>query len=898
MIELYINNKFVDLSDDVNIRIDKQIFDVNQIKTNDGEFSYSIDIPATDNNKDIFSNANILSVRGKYAKTYSCKLYADSLLIFEGVCLLNSTTSKSFNCNLINLRINDIDTIFGDKTFNSYKWEVPFSGITTINTVNSDTTSKYCFPVISYGVFPKSPSGTYGDDYKSYTDTFTIDNTNRWYYTSFPPSLNLIESVKRLFNSEGYTVDGNIFNDEILNNIYMSLSLNDSQPFVYNYGQEIMGKVSGNTSGTINASSIGFTKKLRYPFQLQNIWGSAGANNPYKFYNFDEVNVFDLLSSASTITHNDSYMFDNSTNNIVIPADGWYDVHINGYIYTDYQELSGVTEKRLDVATGVLSDATFNTNSSVLTDCPFEIQMIKVGGDSIDSMSDAMNSVELIGSSQKIVYGYDGNRANTPFYYYNVYPHERDNYYTRDDFGYDTFSLYRTSADTESKTPIEYDMEVNPNFICGVSDLMMPSLAVCKNKPSWMNGVSALSRARNQNGYYASTYNWSIGQPSQTFTASSIYNDAYTSTNNLDRTIDPETKNRALDFNFYGEVYLKRNDIINLVGVQRNWVNSNGSKVSYTTRYDLNFALSAREPLERKGDTLNSYQYNFSNFSTNLNLFNFMNKEMKVSDFLNNFLKQFNLSYSNNGNTISINTTKLNSNSNSYIDLDNRTDEHISQNLNLPSSYEVRYDIDANEYGFELTVPDDHLYDDNWQDFGDSGSTKIIISELPESTAKEENVGISYSYYKDFQFQNNPISLLTIGDTDIFFGNYEDLMKEDGYSKTLRYYFRTDGAIGTLTTVYDGVPYDWVIAPKNFYNGVNLSYKTTESSLLDRYFNLYTDVSGEYVELETYLTAEEYLKLTKGVGVKYDYNIYLLSSISGFDPSGKNKTKLKLIRKQ
>jgi RNA recognition motif-containing protein len=80
-------------------------------------------------------------------------------------------------------------------------------------------------------------------------------------------------------------------------------------------------------------------------------------------------------------------------------------------------------------------------------------------------------------------------------------------------------------------------------------------------------------------------------------------------------------------------------------------------------------------------------------------------------------------------------------------------------------------------------------------------------------------------------------------------------------------------------------------------NKINLSYKDTERSILTEYFQISPMLSSNYVKVDVYLTPKEFESIKNGALVKFDDDLYYVAEIQGHDPSGKNETTLKLIKK-
>ena len=63
-----------------------------------------------------------------------------------------------------------------------------------------------------------------------------------------------------------------------------------------------------------------------------------------------------------------------------------------------------------------------------------------------------------------------------------------------------------------------------------------------------------------------------------------------------------------------------------------------------------------------------------------------------------------------------------------------------------------------------------------------------------------------------------------------------------------------------------------------------------------RYFNVNENVDSNYATIEVYLTPQEYIRLKNGAMVRFDNDRYQICTITGYDPVGANKSKLKLMK--
>ena len=161
-ISIVVNGNEIELEkqESLNLRINNVIFNPTEINSKQGEYSFSFDLPITNKNSKIFSYSNNLSKVNKFNKKYECIVYADGTEIFNGKLIVKSISNESFKCNIYTAKLNTIEDIFGDSVLTNIKWEVPFENYETINGVNADLSTKYFFPLVSYGVFQKVPSSS------------------------------------------------------------------------------------------------------------------------------------------------------------------------------------------------------------------------------------------------------------------------------------------------------------------------------------------------------------------------------------------------------------------------------------------------------------------------------------------------------------------------------------------------------------------------------------------------------------------------------------------------------------------------------------------------------------------------------------------------------------------
>lgn len=983
-IELYINGELIELEsqDSLNLRINNVLFDPTKTTTTQAEYSYSFDIPSTPNNDRILNYANNLSRISKFHARYPSQVYADGHMIFDGSLTIQkySAKDKMYTCNLVNIKINTLEEIFGDMVMTDLKWEVPFDGAPTINSVNEDYNTKYFFPLVSYGVFQKNYVSK-DEVSATYTPKHTIDKYNKWWIESFYPSLNMVETMKKAFENKGYTVGGSAFSDPNINWIYCSTNLAQEQVPLYNIGNPKFGKISINThwsNGTDKDHRVyGFVQDLNFPYYPLAFPGSQVSSRP-KPFNTDycdltQVEIYNILDKKNTYATsqllNPSYLFDEGESCIVVPADGFYKINMTIVANT----LEGDGGLRADTyrwdafGNEVQSGIPANAQAiNMLENAQFELQLVR-------NYHYDEDNLELIFGKRKPILWANSEDAPYTTEVLTCFPHENcfditpptkeNDLVTRvtrsstanTSSGGGTFGNNRNTSSTSTRagsrgnfggyrpdgtTPpsenpqitrfhgyvnpdrsvMVYDPVVSDNFICGISTFSSGVTAVRKNGYSWSKHYATnTDAAYNANPYIAI---YEVGSVSGTY----IVESATTDFNSNQYLYAPQTEATVYSNSMRGSVscliWLNRNDIIEPMMILRKYTKNSNQANGQTNYYiDANIhlemeAISDMSFTALKGRDDFSYEMP-SLFPRNLNLFNFTNKETKVSDWISNVQKAFNLEIVQDGNMVDINTNQgVKKTINNAIDVDNRVgaDECESEYISYPKEMSVKYKIDTDEWGFELTVPPEHINDegDEWKNWGDSGYTVIQLSDdTYESKTQNTQTNFSYTYYDNFiwkevlengeetDYSGLTITIPVIEKAEFMAEGYgyDDAMKHDGYSLTQRFWYRDQVSqeyVWLSDHMHEKV---YLTYPMNSWNRFNLSYKDSETSIVTEYFNISPMLSSNYVKIDVHITPDEYEQIKGGALIHYDSDLYYCGQINGYDPQGGNTTELKLIKK-
>ncbi|NDV83957.1 hypothetical protein [Bacteroides sp. 51] len=101
-IELYINGKLCDITNpyELGVRLNKEIFIPSEITSKDVQYSYTITLPFSKNNDEIFNYANNEEVKNKFNHLFNAELIVDSIRIFEGLFKITSIDNNKYKGNL------------------------------------------------------------------------------------------------------------------------------------------------------------------------------------------------------------------------------------------------------------------------------------------------------------------------------------------------------------------------------------------------------------------------------------------------------------------------------------------------------------------------------------------------------------------------------------------------------------------------------------------------------------------------------------------------------------------------------------------------------------------------------------------------------------------------------
>lgn len=990
LVELWVNKQKVELDsqESVNIRFNNVIFDPTKITSTQAEYSFEFELPCTPVNNRIFDFANDLAKLNKFHSRWDAELYADGNLIFTGTLTLNSVKDKKYHANLVSIKNNTLEDIFGEavmtdiRKFDGTHWEIPFDGAGdsgyTINYYNAQKRNDVCFPLVSYGVFQKSPSGTTAgesdeDALKVYTSKFDMDKYNRWYIESFYPSISMLETMKRCYEFKGYSVAGDAFQDTFLKDVFMSVNLADGQAPTYNLGNPKFGSVSLSASISTSGKTC-YQQELNYPYFK--VFGNVSENgmlDNVTEYNMSSVMLYDVLADGNVTVNSPTYLYQPNEHIIVIPASGFYKIQMTATTTLNSTGNINVMHHIYDPLNRTMDDETISLAVGMRENTPVEIALLRNYEDNYECIKGKNNKNYQTGNPNQQTYTINNRTYPNVNEWLTCFPHE-DAYGSTTPTEHNDLTLYNTQGrrrvdgsvstnvgnrrargtnvdgsgfngdsgrgntvdgsgfDSNSGrrwTPIKlgyvykdgeimaYDQAVSPAFICGMSSFYGGVTSVMKNGYSWSKSVSSENQAfYPEIGYDFMTRNESGGTD---FSETKYNYNTYINTPISYISVN----NNGTSMNGYVScmVYLEKDDVLQLMAVHRGFETTGGVNVYYATTTNISLDISAASPRSYNELKTAHYAYNSpTEFDVNLNLANFFNSEKKISDWVQNTIDAFNLDVVQDGNNIMINTKKRYAFDKSAVNIDDRVNSSDAESkaIEYPRSMAIKYKTDVEEWGYEKSVyPQSKLNDPDWYKYGDSGFTEIMLNDdLYVTSTSEKSLQYSYTWYDNFNWiavdsaftedtgttLNLRIPVLSKYSYMIDGYSYEESMKHDGYGLSQRFWFRptlTDAYVWTRTYPVEKVN---VYVPSNQWsNGdglvLNLSYKTTEKSLLSEYFNINAYLASNYVEVDVYLNPMEYYRLKNGALSHFDSDLYEVVEITGYDPTGYNPTTLKLMKK-
>ncbi|MDR1501451.1 MAG: hypothetical protein LBT43_03230 [Prevotella sp.] len=894
-LELYINNQLCEIESPENfsVYLKRQLLNPAELSTKDAQRSYDISLPATATNNAIFGYTNTEEVRGKFSQLYDAQLLVNGIKIFDGKFKISEIGKDYYKGNLGVPAAKTVKDIFGEKMMNQAgEWPVDFTDVKDMTKYNTGTYDKQkygdippcIFPLVLYRLLQKKElsNGTY-------TKKDVIDDTVSFGRDDFPPSVNCLQMLEKIFEGEGYTLTGSAFNDERLTNLYVSYKNPKDYEMLWNYGK--LAEISLN----VDWSNCKSNNEIPFPtFTIENNFSRIDGEDGHSLYTVDLLN--------STTSHIDiprgieNVTILGNRRIITIPYTGLYKLSFDAQIDLDDYGVGRVYNED----PSIISPISYLDGNKIVDDLKrrrFEVKVIKYSGNDPINKEDIKYDNVFYKNNQK------QDKDTNPDLYEKVFP--------------------------QSGAVNFIDQMQNPSLLCGISfGENYGNYNPTDDKKLCCNPMAIKSG-----------YSWSDDVNNEVYAATNSpnYMKAYTE-NGTERYRPCEPPKYEIDFsgiennamifggNINGEgrvhqvVWLKKGEKITIV------TNSDeGShyklnilpvqievKESGWLRHEIRASINLelfrdntdwiKIDLENIGTGTMDWSEQSSFSKDNIDLIKFLPKESKIDEWIENFCKAFNLKLIQSDNrTFELNTTDKRENTGSYlIDLDAKNNVNISRknnSLGLPNLYELGFTIDKSEQGYIES--------------GDDGGGRFETGS-PEDKKISQTSNFSYNWFKTLY--NTDLSVAArvpvISDKEVWKDtvlDYSNMMSNDYAGKVQRFWYRKEGEsypvkIGDTEEVQSALLSDTF---ENSERKIRLDYKNKSKSnrisdktdsIFDSYFYVLADAGNSYTTVECFLSPEEYRNIDNSI-IRFNSDLYTVAEIDGYDPLCKKKATLKLIRK-
>lgn len=378
-IELYINKTLTDLAPDFGVRLNRQLLNPAEINTKDAQYSYSIFLPATDVNNEVFRYANVEETADKFNTNYAAELIIGGVQVFTGNFRPSEISARGYKGNLYIPNLKTVKDIFGQAKLNeTAPYWLPFTDFTkSINQYNEAAANGpqiAIFPYVMYGLLPKVPLNKNANNY---SDRTTWDNSVYIGMSDLPPSINPLLMLRHVFQSKGYQLIGSAFDDDKLLNLYQSYKNPVEYVQPWNYGHHASIRVVGSWSSVHNMKIAGNPHGY-YERGVNQSSDQSGAIYSVDMLDATNSNVTVLYDNGGNVLLKE--VNDNSgrpwTNGLIrIPVSGFYKVSLDASLHVFDNYAWRVT----DPATGIqhVSGRTQNAGNGLNWQNMYEIKLLR-----------------------------------------------------------------------------------------------------------------------------------------------------------------------------------------------------------------------------------------------------------------------------------------------------------------------------------------------------------------------------------------------------------------------------------------------------------------------------------------------------------------------------------------
>jgi len=250
--EIRINGQRVDYDfGELGYRLNKFAQSATNFSQKGGDYSTTVTFPLTKHNTRVFGVSTHLSGINKFNRTknFIGEIFIDGIKVFNGVFKLTQISIDGYEGDFISDNIHWVDMLDSISLQNlgyvngEPTWTTPFLGAATINQWNplNNTQTDLLAPTLVYNNTPKTDyfdfeisdiHGVYdtaGNQLTSplnFPDAFLLQNgffglRQGLTFEDFPPAIYYPNLLKKIFDNIGWTIGGEIFQEEWFNKLYM-----------------------------------------------------------------------------------------------------------------------------------------------------------------------------------------------------------------------------------------------------------------------------------------------------------------------------------------------------------------------------------------------------------------------------------------------------------------------------------------------------------------------------------------------------------------------------------------------------------------------------------------------------------------------------------------------------
>ena len=988
-IQLYVENQLCDFDKKTYFTLQKEFEDEAENIVKEIEYSYTLSIPTSITNKKIFGFIDSFDVANKFGRIYDAELYVDEILILKGKLKLSEIDKEYFKGNLYNPASVTVSDILGDRQLNEIMPHMkPMNSMSDYRQCNNYVMGEQstdipkaeyrdrhiCYPYVLYNLPYNNAAKAASDSLDFYTQKLdygyhTMNNDNIY------PAYNVCSVIQDMFKTEGYNVQGNIFDDEKFKDLY--------QTFQYNYSDYLEKKLVPYYVKF--KCSYDNYRQLNIPSTLEQVtlWNEDEVHFEDKNGSFDGNMMYGvdcpLTTDEKNVTieeiKNDQHMLASGTETngkmIYVPRSGWYRIHIDGWmVYPDESDDTYSQENRENIG-GCKS----GRDDASLAAMPFEFQLKKgypAESPKLYSFNSFIPCMPTHFSNTTSVINYNWytptwlkcmNNERNRLYGKNgktTYIRDYSDFPTNDfvcgarlgggRFSFDAATGYERGS---IKAPMKGSRQAaglilpNVNKSINVENIDDYNyFQICED--GYDTGVDTAQilvrydSFSNFEGYNVANFDTKTWD-----TTSNVLAVTYAgAANSSARTINDTNG----EWNINTVVWLEKGDTLYIellmpLMTYPNDTYGGGMFGAGHTRWepaelrinrtmcDFTFEMGIINTNKKwtptVADPIPSFDDIKADKETNVNQFL---PTVKCNDYLNNFLKTFNLQLTMpSKNTFSIDYATMNDVMGNVISIEklaNIKDAEFKA-LDTPSQRELCWKIDKTETGYYHGNLSPYKTENlPWYESGYTGSITVINEANTSGSIDKKESNWSYNWYKDIRFDNGlglsisgaPIAVISDfsnWNDDYSYGSAES--EAPNTAKTMRLFFLSKD-IDTTKYNYIDFKYDErngadlncrLVIPtnnivtkqqqgKNRYYMLDYNNSTkntdggTKKTITDIFFNLRVQ-SGYQIDVPIRLSNDMYRKINGGTLIKFNDGLYKVRAIDGHDVAEENEATLSLL---